>query len=391
MTPSSVKGIAGPLHPLLTGGREYPFVTLEKKKQKLAPPDLPLINFGMGDPREETPAFIRDAMRAAVPEMSSYPAAAGQPALRAACAGWLKRRFGVTADPERHILPANGTKEAVFLLALAVTARESQKNRVVIPSPFYPVYESGARYAGAEPHIVPLRSQNGWHFDPAEIPAEIWDRTAVLWLGTPHNPTGATLSPAELENVAAYARRHGFWVASDEAYAEIWFDQAPHTMLEQGFDNVLALHTLSKRSAMTGFRSGFMCGDERLIDALKKFRPNVGVATPDFVQAAAIAAWNDDAHAADQRARYAIKRRILLDYFATRGWKVEASEASFYLWMKSPVPDEVAFVDEVMKAGMVAMPGSYLGPGGEGFVRWALVPTPEQCREAVARLEGVKG
>lgn len=391
MTPPLVKGVAGPLHPLLTGGREYPFVTLEKKRQKLAPPGLPLINFGMGDPREETPAFIREALRDAVPAMSSYPAAAGQPALRAACAGWLQRRFGVTADPERHILPANGTKEAVFLLALAVTSRDSEKNLVVIPSPAYPVYESGARFAGAQPHVVPLRSQNGWRFDPADVPDEIWDRTALLWLGTPHNPTGATLDPAALANVASVARRHGFWVASDEAYAEIWFDQAPHSMLEQGFDNVLALHTLSKRSAMTGFRSGFMCGDERLMDALRKFRPNVGVATPDFVQTAAIAAWNDDAHAADQRARYAIKRRILLDYFAQRGWKVEASEASFYLWMKSPQSDEVAFVDEVMKAGMVAMPGSYLGPGGEGFVRWALVPTPEQCREAVARLEGVRG
>lgn len=388
MSPST-RSIAGPLHPLLTGGREYPFVTLEKKRQKLAPSGLPVINFGMGDPREETPEFIREALRAAVPVTSSYPAAAGQPALRAACAGWLKRRFGVTADPERHILPANGTKEAVFLLALAVTARQSEKRVVVIPSPAYPVYEAGARYAGAEPYLSPLRSEDGWRFDPDSVPNEVWQQTSLLWLGSPHNPTGATLEPAALASLAALARAHGFWIAADEAYADIWFDQAPHSMLEAGFDNVLALHTLSKRSAMTGYRSGFMCGDERLIEALRKFRPNIGVATPDFVQAAAIAAWNDDAHAADQRSRYGIKRRILLDYFATRGWRVEASEASFYLWMRSPLEDDVAFVDEVLKAGMVAMPGSYLGPGGEGFVRWALVPTPEQCREAVARLEGV--
>lgn len=390
MTPQTARGRAGPLHPLLTGGREYPFVALERRSRQLAPPDLPVINFGIGDPREETPEFIRDALKAAVPATSSYPAAAGQPALRAACAGWLARRFGVAADPERHILPANGTKEAVFLLALAVVARESDRRVVVIPSPAYPVYEAGARFAGAEPHLVPLRSANGWRFDPAEVPAAVWERTALLWLGSPHNPTGATLDPAALAEIAALARAHGFWVAADEAYAEIWFDRAPRSMLEAGFDNVLALHTLSKRSAMTGYRSGFMCGDERLIEALRRFRPNVGVATPDFVQAAAIAAWNDDDHAARQRERYALKRRILLDGFAARGWRVEASEASFYLWMRSPLDDDAAFVDAVLRAGLVAMPGSFLGPGGEGYVRWALVPTPAACREAVARLERVR-
>lgn len=389
MTPGAARGVAGPLHPLLTGGREYPFVTLDRRSRELAPPGVPVINFGIGDPREETPEFIREALRAAVPATSSYPAAAGQPALRAACAAWLGRRFGVAADPERHILPANGTKEAVFLLALAVVARESDRRVVVIPTPAYPVYEAGARFAGAEPHLVPLRAADGWRFDPGAVPAEVWQRTALLWLGSPHNPTGATLDPAALAEIAALARAHGFWVAADEAYAEIWFDRAPRSMLEAGFDNVLALHTLSKRSAMTGYRSGFMCGDARLIEALRRFRPNVGVATPDFVQAAAIAAWNDDDHAARQRERYALKRRILLDGFAARGWRVEASEASFYLWMRSPLEDDAAFVDEVLRAGLVAMPGSFLGPGGEGYVRWALVPTPAECREAVARLERV--
>jgi succinyldiaminopimelate transaminase len=325
-----------------------------------------------------------------VPAMSSYPAAAGQPALRAACAAWLGRRFGVRADPERHVLPANGTKEAVFLLALAVVSREAgARNVVVIPTPAYPVYESGARFAGAEPHLVPLRSEDGWRFDPARVPESVWARTALLWLNSPHNPTGATLPLDALARIAEHARAHGYWVAADEAYAEVYFDLVPPSMLQAGFENVLALHTLSKRSAMTGFRAGFMCGDERLIEALRRFRPNVGVATPDFVQAAAIAAWKDDAHPADQRARYAVKRRLMLDCFAGRGWTVEASEASFYLWMKVPGGDDVAFVEKLLRLGIVAMPGSFLGRGGEGFVRWALVPTPEDCREAIARLGGV--
>lgn len=388
---SGASSVPGPLHELLTGAREYPFVTLDRMKARLCPPDVRVINFGIGDPREETPLFIRERLRESVPVMSSYPAAAGQPELRAACAAWLARRFGVAADPERHVLPANGTKEAVFLLHLAVIGRApGAKRTVVIPTPAYPVYESGALFAGGEVWGVPLRSEDGWRFDPGRVPEEVWARTALLWLNSPHNPTGAVMPLEGLRRVAELARRHGFWVAADEAYSEVYFDLVPSSMLQAGFENVLAFHTLSKRSAMTGFRSGFMCGDERLVAALRAFRPNVGVATPDFVQAAAIAAWKDDAHPADQRARYAIKRRLVLDCFAARGWKVEASEASFYLWLAAPGGDDVAFVERLLRAGLVAMPGSFLGKGGEGFVRFALVPAPEDCREAVARLESVR-
>jgi acetylornithine aminotransferase len=400
-------GRVGPLHPLLTGGDDYPFVALEKRRAALAPAGVRTINFGMGDPRERTPEFIRDALRRAVPEMSSYPSTFGQAELRGACARWLKRRFAVEVDLERHILPANGTKEAVFSMALAVMPAAGDPRRtVVIPTPAYPVYESGARFAGAEVHRSPLRPEDGWRFDPRRVPDEVWARTSLLWLGSPHNPTGAVLSLADLTRVLETARKHGFWVAADEAYCEVYFEnRRPHSMLELGLENVIALHTLSKRSAMTGFRSGFMAGDERLIEALRRFRPNLGTATPDFVQAAAIAAWNDDAHPEEQRQRYAEKRAAMMSYFARRGWSVEASEASFYLWMKVPAEagraatsseggaargDDVAFVDQLLRVGIVAVPGSALGDGGEGYVRWALVPTPDDCREAIARLDQVR-
>ncbi|MBI1799714.1 MAG: aminotransferase class I/II-fold pyridoxal phosphate-dependent enzyme [Candidatus Eisenbacteria bacterium] len=382
----------GPLHPLLTGEREYPFVTLDQRRRALLPRGTRAINFGMGDPRERTPEFIRETLRGAVPETSSYPSAFGQGELRAACARWLERRFGVRADPERHVLSANGAKEAVFSLALALVDRGSRdpRDRVVIPTPAYPVYESGARFAGAQPYFSPLSSEDGWRFDPRRVPDDVWSRTALLWLGSPHNPTGAVLELPALARVLETAKRFGFWVAADEAYCEVYFEnRRPHSMLELGFENVIALHTLSKRSAMTGFRSGFMAGDERLIAALKRFRPNLGTATPDFVQAAAIAAWNDDAHPGEQRGRYARKRAAMLEYFATRGWSVEASEASFYLWMKVPDGDDAAFVDRLLRVGIIALPGSFLGKGGEGFVRWALVPTPEDCALAIARLEAV--
>ena len=158
-------------------------------------------------------------------------------------------------------------------------------------------------------------------------------------------------------------------------------------MLECGLDNVIAFHTLSKRSAMTGYRSGFMAGDRRLIDALRRFRPNVGVATPEFVQRAAVAAWSDDAHAAQQRALYAEKRSLVLGEFRRRGWTVEASTATFYLWVRAPGGDDVAWVERLMKRGIVPAPGSFFGEAGKGYVRWALVPTLEQCKEAMSRLD----
>jgi acetylornithine aminotransferase len=381
---------APPINPLLESGEEYPFVRLDRRRRELCPPGLDVINFSIGDPRERTPAFIRKTLSESVPEVSSYPAVVGLPELRAACTGWIQRRFGVRVDADRELLPVNGTKEGVFLLAFAVVDRERRgRDTIVIPTPGYPVYEPSARFAGGVPHLVPLRSEDGWRFDPDRVPDAVWNRTALLWLNYPHNPTGAVLDRDAHARIAEKARRFGFWVASDEAYSEIWFDTAPPSMLESGLENVLAFHTLSKRSAMTGYRSGFMAGDPRLVQALLRFRPNVGVATPEFVQRAAIAAWSDDAHAVEQRAVYAAKRKLMLEEFARRGWEVEASTATFYLWARAPGGDDVAFVETLMRHGVLATPGSFLGRGGEGFVRWALVPTLEQCRAAIERFESV--
>jgi len=392
----------GPLNPVLAEMADYPFVILGRQRERLMPKGLEPIHFAAGDPREETPAFIREALARSVPVMSSYPATEGRAELRAACARWAERRFGVPLDPETQVLPLNGSKEGVFLLALAVVGRGgAARDTVVIPSPAYPVYAAAAEFAGARVHLAPLSSAGGWRFDPDQVPDEVWARTALLWINAPHNPTGAVLDRARLLRIAERARREGFWVAADEAYAEVYFESAPPSMLETGVENVLAFHTLSKRSAMTGYRSGFMTGDAGLIAALRRMRPNVGVATPDFVQHAAIAAWNDDAHPAEQRARYAAKRALFRDWFARHGIAIEASEAGFYLWIRAPRPaaprpgisDDVAFVEHLLTLGLTALPGSYLGPGGEGYVRWALVPTVEQCREAIARLDraGVRG
>jgi LL-diaminopimelate aminotransferase len=386
MNPASL-GTAPPLNPLLTAVRDYPFVKLEAQARALIPPGVTRINFSIGDPRERTPEFIRDAVRAAIPEVSSYPTVPGLPELRRAYAGWARRRFGVTLDPETHLLPANGTKEAVFLMPFAVLGPGAPRDVVVIPTPAYPVYEPSVRLAGGVPYLTPLESRTGWRFDPARVPDAVWSKTAMLWLNTPHNPTGSVLDRAALDRIAALARRHGFWVIADEAYVDVWFDHAPPSLLQSGLEHVGVLHTLSKRSAMTGYRSGFIAGDPRLIEALRRLRPNVGVATPEFVQRGAIAAWNDDAHAEAQRRIYAGKRALLLATFARRGWRIEGSEATFYLWTAAPGGDDVAFVERLMKLGIVALPGSYMGEAGRGFVRVALVPTVEQCAEACARID----
>ena len=384
--------VPGPLHPLLTSGVEYPFVKLERRRRELAPAGVPSINFGMGDPREETPQFIRDALKAALPAVSSYPATNGKPELRTACAAWLARRYGVAVDPERHVLPANGTKEAVFTLAFAILSAGAARDTVVIPTPAYPVYESGARYAGATPYFTPLRSADGWRFEPERVPEEIWRRTALLWINSPHNPTGAVLDPATAARIVALARRHGFWVASDEAYGDLWFEgSAPGTLLSHGLENVIGLYTLSKRSAMTGFRSGFMAGDPRLIDALKRFRPSVGVATPDFIQDAAIAAWNDDAHAAANRALYREKFAKVIPILAPLLDVVEP-DGAFYLWPDVQRDDEAFTRDLFATQNLTILPGSYLardtraGNPGRNRVRISLVAPVDECITAAQRI-----
>jgi acetylornithine aminotransferase len=388
---TTTKTIPGPIHPLLEGGREYPFVKLDRRRKELAPAGVEIINFGMGDPREETPAFIRETLKNAIPAVSSYPATVGKAELRAACAAWLGRRFGVSADPEKHVLPVNGSKEAVFNMAFAMIHPGSDRKLVVIPTPAYPVYEAGATYSGGTPYFTPLHSEDGWRFNPDRVPDEVWAQTALLWINSPHNPTGAVLPRDAGGRLVELARRHGFWIASDEAYCDLWFEGGPpHSLLEHGFENVVGLFTLSKRSAMTGYRSGFLAGDPRLVDALRRFRPNPGTATPDFVQDAAIVAWNDDAHTAEQRAKYEPKRELFRAEFARRGWAIEASEATFYLWLKAPGGDDVAFVESLLRLGIVCVPGSFLGEGGEGFVRFALVPTLAQCREAIARMAALE-
>jgi succinyldiaminopimelate transaminase len=373
-----------PISPVLTSVGTYPFVRLEEAKRRIAARGVELIDFGVGDPREPTPPFIRDALLASVEETSKYPLAEGLPELREAVAAWVRRRFGVRLDPARQVVPTLGSKEAIFSLAQVVVDRDGGRDLVAYTEPGYPVYERGARFAGAEPLALPLLEENGFLPDLSALDL---DRLAILWLNYPNNPTGAVAPRDFLEDAAALAREHDFVLAADEAYTELWFDEPPPSALQvRSLRNIVAFNTLSKRSSMTGYRSGFAAGDDEIIAAMRTFRPTVGTAPQEFVQRASVAAWGDEAHVEETRTLYRAKRAALLPVLEKKGLRVAASRAGMYLWVEVEGGSE-AFAERLLEHGVVVSPGPFFGPSGEGYVRFALVPSIEDCRRAAALLE----
>ena len=372
------------LSPVLEELAQYPFSRLDEWKADAAARRIELIDFGMGDPRERTPAFIREALLASVDEVSSYPRATGLPELRSAVAGWIDRRFAVEVDPETEIVPTLGSKEAIFSFAQLALG---EKKLVAVPEPAYPVYERGALFAGGSVLTVPLAERGGWLPDLDTFDA--WDEIAIFWTCYPNNPTGAVASRAFYDELAGRAREHGFLLCSDEAYSELWFDEPPVSALEvDDRTNVVVFNTLSKRSSMTGYRSGFVCAPPDVTAALKRFRPTVGTAPQEFVQRASIAAWSDEAHVEDVRALYRHKREVVLPALERKGLRLAGSTATFYLWVDVGGAS-VDFARRLLEHGIVCAPGAFFGEAGEGYARFALVPTQEQCERAAAIIEEV--
>jgi acetylornithine aminotransferase len=372
------------LSPVLTELQQYPFARLDDWKAEASGRGIKLIDFGMGDPREVTPSFIRQAMLASVEEVSSYPRATGLPELREAIAGWIERRFGVGVDPGAEIVPSLGSKEAIYSFAQIALG---EKRLVAIPEPAYPVYERGALFAGGKIVTVPLQEASGWLPDLEAFDA--WDEIALFWVCYPNNPTGAVAPLSFYEELAARAREHGFLLCSDEAYSELWFDEPPVSALQVADrSNVVVFNTLSKRSSMTGYRSGFVSAAPEIVAALRSFRPTVGTAPQEFVQRASVAAWSDDSHVDGVRALYRRKRETVLPALEAGGLRLAGSEATFYLWVDVGGPSE-PFCRRLLEHGIVAAPGSFFGAAGEGYARFALVPTQEQCERAAEILREV--
>ena len=268
---------------------------------------------------------------------------------------------------------------------------ERGKDTVAYTEPGYPVYERGALFAHARPLALPLLAENGFLPDLNAIDEETWSRLAVIWVNYPNNPTCATAPLAFYERLAELAREHGFVVASDEAYTELWFEEPPSSALQVAdLTNIAVFNTLSKRSSMTGYRSGFVAGDEELIGALRAFRPTIGTAPQEFVQRASVVAWGDEAHVERTRELYGRKRTIFLDLFGRKGVRVAGSAATMYLWLEVPNGEtSEGFAERLLEHGVLVAPGSYLGAAGEGYVRLALVPSEDDCRRAIAILEDV--
>ena len=383
------------LSPGMRAAEPYPFEELDRRRKEKVAAGRSLVDLGAGDPRDETAPLIRDALKDAVTPVSSYPRAAGIPELREAIVAWVGRRFGVTLDPDTNVLPTLGSKEPIFSLAQQLLDPEAGKHLVTVTTPGYTVPERGTRYAGGDVARLTLSEPDAFLPDLDAVDASTWDRTAAFWINYPNNPTGAVAPPEFLERAAEKCRAHDAVLASDETYVELWFEgEPPASVLQTGdLTNVLAFHTLSKRSSMTGYRSGFVAGDPELIAALRKLRPSTGLTPQEFVQRASVAAWNDEAHVEEMRAGYARKRKLFLDLLAAHRVRVTPSPATFYLWVA--VPEGTTSLDWSRRlldeADVIVAPGSLFGEGGEGYVRLAMVPTLDECERAAEALDRVLG
>ncbi len=378
----------------------YPFEKLNRLFQQIQPADLPLIPLSIGEPKHPAPEFVKQAIIDNFQHLSSYPNSKGLPELRQSICQWLTRRFSLNhIDAEQHVLPVSGTREGIFSFVQALIQREDAPY-VVMPNPFYQIYEGAALLAGATPYFVNCTEDNGYLGDFDAVPAEVWQKTALLFVCTPGNPTGAVLPKEQFKKLIALSDQYDFVIASDECYSELWFDQAPVGLLEvcaemgrDDYKNCVVFHSLSKRSNLPGMRSGFVAGDAALMAPYLKFRTYHGAALPVQHQLASIAAWNDEQHVEENRVQYRAKFALLQ---AELGHllPLKQPDAGFYYWLK--VEDDEKFAQMLMeKAHIKVLPGRYLsrdtatGNPGANHVRMALVADLAQCEQVVLRLKAV--
>lgn len=378
----------------------YPFEKLNALFKDITPVDLPLIPLSIGEPKHPAPEFVKQAIIDNFQHLSTYPNSKGLPELRQSIAEWLTQRFHLNCiSSEAHILPVSGTREAIFSFVQALIRREDAPY-VVMPNPFYQIYEGAALLAGAKPYFMNCTAENGYLGDFDAVPAEVWEKTALLFVCTPGNPTGAVLSKAQFKKLIALSDQYGFVIASDECYSELWFDEAPAGLLEvcaelgrNDYKNCIVFHSLSKRSNLPGLRSGFVAGDAALLKPYLQYRTYHGAAMPVQHQLASIVAWNDETHVEDNRKLY----RAKFDLFQSELGHVlplKKPDAGFYYWLQ--VDHDENFAKRLLeKANIKVLPGRYLsretaqGNPGENHVRMALVAGMDQCEQVIERLKRI--
>ncbi len=389
------------MNPLIDRLRPYPFQLLRTLLADCAAPaSLAPIDLSIGEPKHATPPLLLDALVAALPSMSRYPQTAGSDALRTSIGAWLTRRYRLSGlDPLSQVLPVTGSREALFAFAQALLdARGAQ--RVVLPNPGYQIYEGAALLAGAEPIYLPLMAETGFRMPFESLGPGDWNKVRLVYTCSPANPTGTVMQLSEWRELFELADRYGFVIAADECYSEIYPDparpplgalQAATELGRPGFERLVVFGSLSKRSNAPGLRSGFIAGDAGLIAPFLRYRTYHGCAMNPAVQAASIAAWNDEAHVAENRRRYAAKFADVTPAIASV-LPTAVPEAGFYLWARTPEDDRTLARGLYRQFNLTVLPGSFLGREidgfnpGSGFVRIALVPEEAQLREAARRI-----
>ncbi|MHC4598289.1 MAG: aminotransferase class I/II-fold pyridoxal phosphate-dependent enzyme [Planctomycetota bacterium] len=373
----------------------YAFAEVDRLVEGLKEKGIEPIDFGVGDPTDPTPAPVREACRTAVETRAraGYPPYVGTAEFRQAAAAWMHRRFGLTLDPETEVSSTAGSKEAVFHLPLAFL---DPGDAVLVPTPGYPPYQRGTLFAGGVAHFLPLLQENDFLPDLDSVPPDVLKRAKILWINYPNSPTGKVAPPSFLERAGAFAREHGLLLASDEAYSEIYFGDPPRCALEFGRESVLSIFSLSKRSAMTTYRVGWVCGDAEAVAAFKKVKTNLDSGTPTFIQDAAVAALADEDHVREMRGTYRRKIETLAGAFRDVGFPESLPESTLYIWQRLPQSmDAEAFCKELLDpaVAVVATPGPWISDPaadgtnpGKGHVRFALVPPLERVEEAAKRI-----
>lgn len=393
------------MNPDLNQLHPYPFEKLAALKAAVsAPAQLTDIMLSIGEPKHAPPAFVLETLVKNLGKLSNYPTTKGLPELRDAITSWASKRFHLntgTFSADKHVLPVNGTREALFAFAQAIVDRSKPNPLIVSPNPFYQIYEGAAILSGAEPYFLNCTPENNFIPDYAAVPAAVWERCQLLFICSPGNPTGAVMSSAQLKQLIALADQYDFVIASDECYSELYFDeqnppvgllQACAELSRDDFARCVVFHSLSKRSNLPGLRSGFVGGDAKILEKFLLYRTYHGCAMPVPTQLASVAAWQDESHVINNREAYRQKFNAVLAIL-DGVLDVAKPDASFYLWPKTPINGEDFAQQLFAQQKVTVLPGSYLARAadgtnpGENYVRLALVAPLAECIEAATRIK----
>jgi N-succinyldiaminopimelate aminotransferase len=390
------------MNPNLDLLQPYPFQRLRDLFKGISPNNsLAPINLSIGEPKHETPQLIKESLVAHLSGLANYPTTTGVLALRETISEWLSKRYDIPApSPEKAILPVNGSREALFAFAQAVIDTSKPKPIVISPNPFYQIYEGAAFLAGAEPYFLNTLPENQHAMDFDSVPVDILNRTQLVFVCSPGNPSGKVMTLAQWKHLFNLSDQYGFVIAADECYSEIYFDetnpplgalQAAH-LLGRDHKNLIVFSSLSKRSNVPGMRSGFVAGDEAIIEKFTLYRTYHGCAMNPAIQAASITAWKDEAHVIENRKLYAEKFKTVIPMLQ-KVWDVETPDAAFYLWINTKKSDTALAIQLYQQLNITVLPGSYLAREahginpGKGFIRMALVASLEECVEAARRIQ----